>query len=63
MNDMQRKKPIVYSVKDLCELLNISHNTAYMLVRSNQIKNIKLGRRYLIPHAAVDEYLKTDHSM
>ena len=48
----------VLRVKDLAVLLSISHNTAYALVRSGQIRSIRIGRTYRIPRDAVDEYLR-----
>ena len=49
--------PLVLHVKDLAEILSISHNTAYALVRSGQIRSIRTGRTYRIPKDAVIEYL------
>lgn len=49
--------PLVLHVKDLISLLSVSHNTAYQLVRSGQIRSIRIGRTYRIPRDAVAEYL------
>ena len=49
--------PLVLHVKDLAEILSISQNTAYALVRSGQIRSIRTGRTYRIPKDAVIEYL------
>ena len=49
--------PLVLHVKDLAEVLSISQNTAYALVRSGQIRSIRTGRTYRIPKDAVIEYL------
>lgn len=50
--------PLVLKVKDLMDLLAVSHNTAYELVRSGQIKSIRVGKTYRIPKDAIEEYLK-----
>ena len=50
--------PKVLNVKDLAEILSVSHNTAYNLVRSGQVRNIRIGRAYRIPREAVDEFLR-----
>lgn len=50
---------LVVTVEDLARLLAIGRNTAYLLVRSGKIRSIKVGRRYLIPKTAVEEYLNT----
>ncbi len=49
--------PLTLRVKQLVPLLGISHNTAYTLVRSGQIRSIRVGRNYLIPRDAVADYL------
>ena len=49
--------PLVLHVKDLAEVLSISQNTAYALVRSGQIRSIRTGRTYSIPKDAVIKYL------
>ena len=49
--------PLVLHVKDLANVLSISQNTAYTLVRSGQIRSIRTGRTYRIPKDAVIEYL------
>lgn len=36
--------PLVLHVKELAEVLSISQNTAYTLVRSGQIRSIRTGR-------------------
>ena len=50
--------PKVLNVKDLVEILSVSQNTAYNLVRSGQVRNIRIGRAYRISRAAVDEFLQ-----
>ena len=50
--------PKVLNVKDLAEILSVSHNTAYNLVRSGQVRSIRIGRTYRIPREAVDEFLQ-----
>ena len=50
--------PPVLCVKQVAEILSISHNTAYALVRSGQIHSIRVGRSYRIPLEAVIDYLR-----
>ena len=50
----------IFHVRDLETILSISHNTAYALVRSGEIRSIKIGRTYKIPKEAIDEYLGKD---
>ena len=49
--------PLVLHVKELAEVLSISQNTAYALVRSGQIRSIRTGRIYRIPKDALIEYV------
>ena len=49
--------PPVLSVKQVAEILAVSQNTAYALVRSKQIHSIRVGRSYRIPLDAVIKYL------
>lgn len=45
------------SIKDLCEMLAIGKNTAYHLLKTNQIKAFKIGRIWKIPRESVSEYV------
>ena len=58
MDNNGNVSPLVFSVKDLQQLLSISLNVAYELVRSGQIRSIRIGRTYRIPREAVEEYLR-----
>lgn len=49
--------PVVLKVEDLAKVLSIGLNSAYELVRSGQVRSVKVGRIYRIPKSAVDEYL------
>lgn len=49
--------PMVLRVEDLMPILDIGRNTAYELVRSGQIRSIKIGRKIRIPRDAVADYL------
>lgn len=49
--------PLALRVEDLMLILDIGRNTAYTLVRSGQIRSIKIGRKIRIPRDAVVEYL------
>ena len=52
--------PLVLRVEDLMPVLDIGRNTAYALVRSGQIRSIKVGRQIRIPRNAVIEFLSGD---
>ena len=49
--------PLVLRVEDLIPILDIGRNTAYELVRSGQIRSVKVGRQLRIPRNAVIAFL------
>ena len=49
--------PLALRVEDLMPILGIGRNTAYELVRSGQIRSIKIGRQIRVPKDAVVEFL------
>ncbi len=49
--------PLTLRVEDLMPILGIGRNTAYELVRSGQIKSIRIGRKIRIPKAEVLAFL------
>ena len=57
----KRKKPrgasATTTIADAAKLLNIGKNQAYEAARNGQLPVIRIGRRYLIPTAALDRLL------
>lgn len=51
------KKSEVFTVGDLMEYLSVGRTTAYKLLRSGNIKTLKIGKLYRIPKKAVDDYI------
>lgn len=49
--------PLLLTVSELEAALRIGRNCAYQLVKSGQIRSIHVGRKILIPRAAVEDYL------
>ena len=53
--------PLTLRVEDLMPILGIGRNTAYELVRSGQVRSIRIGKQLRIPKQSLIEYLtKTD---
>jgi len=50
----------ILSVEDLCEILSIGKNTAYRLLKSGEIKSVRIGKVYKIPKSSVRKYLRTN---
>lgn len=49
--------PPALSVKQVAEILSVSLNTAYVLIRSKQIHSVRIGRSYRIPLDSIIKYL------
>ena len=55
---MLNKYNDILTVEELCEVLRIGKNTAYKLLKSGEIKSIKIGKVYKIPKKSVKKYLE-----
>ena len=53
-----RYLPMTLRVEDLMPLLGIGRNTAYELIRSGQIRSVRIGRQIRIPRDALLEFLR-----
>ncbi len=51
--------PLFLTVKDLQQLLRISHNTAYELVHSGEIRAKTVGRQLRIPRSELIRYINS----
>ena len=49
--------PMTQRVEDLMPILGIGRNTAYELIRSGQIRSVRVGRQIRIPREALLEFL------
>ena len=52
--------PLVTTVDEAARLLGISRNLAYEGVRSGAIPSLRIGRRLLVPRAALERLLAGD---
>ncbi len=50
--------PMTLRVGDLMPILGIGRNTAYELIRSGQIRSVRIGRQIRIPRDALLEFLR-----
>jgi excisionase family DNA binding protein len=48
----------IYSVDELAALLDVSRQLIYEGLRNKTIPSIKLNKRFIIPRAAIDEWLR-----
>lgn len=54
--------PLTLRVEELIPVLGIGRNTAYDLVRSGQIRSIRIGRQLRVPKDAVLDFLTQQNS-
>ena len=54
----RQELPETLRVEDLMPILGIGRNTAYELIRSGQIRSIRIGRQIRIPRDALLEFLR-----
>lgn len=47
----------ILTVDELCEVLRISENVAYRLIREKTIPAFKVGRIYKIPKKGLESYI------
>ena len=45
------------TIDELCGILQIGRNSAYMLLNTGAIKAIRIGRIWKIPKIAVEQYI------
>jgi excisionase family DNA binding protein len=50
-------EPVLYRVRDVIEILNLSRTVVFDLLRTGRLRSVKEGRARLIPASAVREYL------
>ncbi len=53
---------IVYSVKEMAQLLGVSMDSIYSMVRENQIPFIRVRRRILFHKEVIDQWLRRTSS-
>lgn len=49
--------PLLLTISQVADLLNLGRTKTYELVMSNRIKSVKLGRRRLVPRHNVENYV------
>ena len=54
--------PLTLRVEELMPILGIGRNTAYELIRSDQIRSVRIGRQLRVPKDAVLDFLTQQNS-
>lgn len=57
MNEKAMITPVMYRVGEAAEALRLSRTAIYELIRSEQLRSVKVGKRRLVPVAAVADYV------
>lgn len=52
----------IVTVDEVMKMLRLGKNTVYSLLKSEQIKTLKVGARYIIPKASVIEFVTLTNS-
>ena len=47
-----------YTIEEAAEILGIGRSSAYQAVRSGEIPTVRVGRRLLVPRAALERMLQ-----
>lgn len=59
MSELQTQHPpLAYSVNETAKALRLSRTTVCNLIYSGQLKHRKVGRRVLVPRAALERFLR-----
>jgi len=49
--------PDIVSVEQIMNMLGIGKSSVYALLQSNQIHNVKVGRKYIVPKQSVVDFV------
>lgn len=47
----------ILSIEDVMDILHIGKNSVYSLLKSNEIRNIRVGKRYIVPKQSVINFI------
>lgn len=59
MDNSTRTEPLVLTVKETAEVLQIGKALVYDLVRSGKLRSLRIGRKIRVPRSALAEYLNS----
>ena len=49
-----------YTVQEAAKILSLGKTTVYELIWQNKLKHIKIGRKIIIPEAAIQEFIEAN---
>jgi excisionase family DNA binding protein len=56
-NDTKPRVPLLLTVEEAAEALTISRWKVFDLIRSRELRSVKIGGLRRVPQAAIDEYI------
>jgi len=59
----QPQPPLTYSVETAARLLGIGRNQGYEAVRTGELPAIRIGKRILVPRAALERLLSQSRAI
>ena len=57
--DMFKEYPDVVSIDEVQQMLRIGKNAVYTLLKEQKIKNVRIGKKYIIPKKSVINFLNS----
>lgn len=57
MNELFETYPDVVSINEIQQMLRIGKNAVYELLKTQKLKSIKVGKRYIVPKKYVIDFL------
>lgn len=57
MNELFETYPDVVSIDEIQQMLRIGKNAIYELLKTQKLKSIKVGKRYIVPKKYVIDFL------
>jgi excisionase family DNA binding protein len=56
--EVSEQPRLLYPVDDACYVLGVQRTTFYGLIRDGEIKAVKVGRRTLVAHAELEQFVE-----
>lgn len=53
----------LYTVAEVAEILYAGKNTIYKLIHNGELAGMRIGRAWLIPHEALNNFIRTNSGL
>jgi excisionase family DNA binding protein len=54
---MFRDYPDIVSIQDICSMLNLGRNSVYRLLKDDEIRHVRVGKKYVIPKDSITAFV------